>query len=76
MKAGVLFHLDKHQDLYERVLHEDYIILDYCIIPFFKKYKGILIAALNYMISRYLERTTIVPRIAEKASFIRQLYYI
>jgi hypothetical protein len=68
IKPEVLFHLDKHQDLYERVLHEDYIILDYCIIPFFKKYKGILTAALNFMITKYLEKINFVPRIAEKVS--------
>jgi hypothetical protein len=68
IKPEVLFNLDKHQDLYERVLHEDYIILDCCIIPFFKKYKGILIAALNFMITRYLEKINFVPRIAEKVS--------
>jgi hypothetical protein len=68
IRPEVLFHLDKHQDLYERVLHEDYIILDYCIVPFFKKYKGIFIAALNFMITRYLEKINFVPRIAEKVS--------
>jgi hypothetical protein len=68
IKPEVLFHLDKHQDLYERVLHRDYIILDYYIITFFKKYKGILIAALNFMITRYLEKINFVPRIAEKVS--------
>jgi hypothetical protein len=68
IKPEVLFHLDKNQDLYERVLHEDYIILDYFIVPFFEKYKGILIAALNFMITRYLEKINFVPRIAEKVS--------
>jgi 5-methylcytosine-specific restriction endonuclease McrA len=68
IKPEVLFHLDRRQDLYERVLHKDYIILHYCIIPFFKKYKGILISALNFMITRYLEKINFVPRIAEKVS--------
>jgi hypothetical protein len=39
IKPEVLIHLDRQQDLYERVLHEDYIILDYSIVPFFAKYR-------------------------------------
>jgi hypothetical protein len=68
IKPEVLFHLDRNQDLYQRVSHEDYIVLDYCIIPFFKKYKAILTSALNFMITRYLEKINFVPRIAEKVS--------
>jgi hypothetical protein len=51
-----------------REYYMDYIILDYFIVPFFEKYKGILIAALNFMITRYLEKINFVPRIAEKVS--------
>src|SRR5215207_4554153 len=63
-----LIHLDTRQDLYERVLHQDYIILDYSIVPFFAKYRSILVAALNFIITRYLEKINFVPRIAEKVS--------
>jgi hypothetical protein len=47
IKPEVLIHLDRQRDLYERVLHEDYII-----VHFFARYKAILIAALNFMITR------------------------
>lgn len=50
------------------VLHEDHIIVDYGIVNFFARYKAILIAALNFMITRYLEKINFVPRIAEKVS--------
>jgi hypothetical protein len=49
-------------------LHKDYIILDYSIVPFFAKYRSILLAALNFMITRHLEKINFVPRIAEKVS--------
>ena len=52
IKPEVLIHLDRQRDLYERVLHEDYIIVDYIIVHFFARYKAILIAALNFMITR------------------------
>jgi len=68
IKPEVLIHLDRQQDLYERVLHEDYIILNYSIVPFFAKYRSILIAALNFMITRYLEKINFVPGVAEKVS--------
>ncbi len=61
-------HLDKYQDLYERVPHENYIILDYSIVPFFAKYKPILVAALSFVMTEYLEKINFVPRIAEKVS--------
>jgi len=72
----VLIHLDRQQDLYERVLHEDYIIVDYSIVHFFARYKAILIAALNFMITRYLEKINFVPRIAEKVSGIIPRTYL
>jgi hypothetical protein len=65
--AQKLIHLDKQKDLYERIPHEDYILVDYSIVPFFKKYRAILIATTNYMITRYLEKINFVPRIAEKS---------
>jgi hypothetical protein len=37
-------------------------------LPFIAKYKAILLAALNYMITRYLEKINFVTRIAEKVS--------
>jgi hypothetical protein len=37
-------------------------------VHFFRKYRGILIAAINYMITRYLEKINFVPRVAEKVS--------
>jgi hypothetical protein len=79
IKPEVLIHLDSQNDLYERVPHEDYILVDYSIVPFFRKYRAILIAAINFMITRYLEKINFmitrylekinfVPRIAEKVS--------
>jgi 5-methylcytosine-specific restriction endonuclease McrA len=68
IKPEVLIHLDKQKDLYERIPQEDYIIVAYSIVPFLKKYRAILIAATNYMITRYLEKINFVPRIAEKVS--------
>jgi hypothetical protein len=68
IKPEVLKHLDKQNELYERVLHEDSIIVDYSIVPFFAIHREILIAALNFMITKYLENINFVPRIAEKVS--------
>ena len=39
IKPEVLIHLDKQKDLYERVLHEDYITVDYSIVGFFANIK-------------------------------------
>jgi 5-methylcytosine-specific restriction endonuclease McrA len=68
IRPEVLIHLDKQRDLYERVLHEDYIIVDPSLLQFFARYREILIAALNFIITRYLEKINFVPRIAEKVS--------
>lgn len=68
IKPEVLRHLDKQKDLYEIVSHENYILVDYGIVPFFARYREIIIAALNFMIIRYLEKINFVPRIAEKVS--------
>jgi len=38
------------------------------LVDFFQNYKGILLAALNFMITRYLEKINFVPRIAEKVA--------
>lgn len=64
----VLVHLDPRQELYRRVRGENYILLNLDIVAFFAKYKGIMIPALNYMITRYLENINFIPRIAEKVS--------
>ena len=47
---------------------ENYILVDHMLVNFFRKYREILLAALNYTITRYLEKLNFVPRIAEKIS--------
>ena len=66
IKPEVLIHLDHNGELYQRIRGEDSIITDLSLIYFCRKYKLILISALNFIITRYLEKINFVPRIAEK----------
>lgn len=68
IKPEVLIHLDPLGDLYQRNIGKNSITMDYSLLCFFSKYKGILISDLNFMITRYLEKINFVPRIAEKVS--------
>lgn len=68
IKQEVLIHLDPNGELYQRNRGEDSIIIDSSLINFFRKYKWILVSALNFIITRYLEKINFVPRIAEKVS--------
>ena len=66
IKPEVLIHLDPVGDLYKRNMGNDSITIDKSLIDFFKNHRGILLSALNFMITRYLEKINFVPRIAEK----------
>lgn len=66
IKPQVLKRLNKDLDLYEIIPQKNYIIFDARIVSFFNKYKGILIPATNYILTRYLEKINFAPRIAEK----------
>lgn len=66
IKPEVLIHLDPVGDLYMRNERNNSITVDKSLIDFFKNHKAILLAALNFMITRYLEKINFVPRIAEK----------
>lgn len=68
IKPEVLVHLDPIGDLYKRHERSDSITVDMSLIDFLKTHKGILLAALNFMITRYLEKINFVPRIAEKVA--------
>ncbi|MFL6497603.1 MAG: HNH endonuclease [Nitrososphaera sp.] len=48
------------------VKDRDHIIFKHDIVEFFRKFKGISNPAINYVLTRYLERITFSPRIAEK----------
>lgn len=68
IKPEVLPRLDRYQDLYTIVPSTDNILMNINIVTFFAKFRTILIPALNYTITRYLERINFAPRIAEKIS--------
>lgn len=68
IKPEVLIHLDPNGELYQRNRGEDSITIDSSLVNFFRKYKWILVSALNFIITRYLEKINFVPRIAEKVS--------
>ena len=68
IKPEVLIHLDPVGDLYKQNIGNNSIIIDKWLVDFFQNYKGILLAALNFMITRYLEKINFVPRIAEKVA--------
>jgi hypothetical protein len=66
IKPEVLGKLNKDLGLYEIVKGKDYILFEYGIIEFFQKFKGVLTPAINYVLTRYLEKINFSPRIAEK----------
>jgi hypothetical protein len=66
IKPEVLGKLNKDLGLYEIVKGRDHIIFKHDIVEFFRKFKGILNPAINYVLTRYLERINFSPRIAEK----------
>ncbi len=68
IKPEVLIHLDPVGDLYRRNESNNSITIDKSLIDFFKNHRGILLSALNFMITRYLEKINFVPRIAEKVT--------
>lgn len=68
IKPEVLIHLDPQGELYKRISGRDIVIIDLSLIHFFRRYRWILVSALNFMITRYLEKINFVPRIAEKVS--------
>ena len=68
IKPEVIIHLDPIGDLYQRHERNDSIIIDKSLIEFFKNHRGIVLSALNFMITRYLEKINFVPRIAEKVT--------
>ena len=66
IKPEVLGKLNKDLALYEIVKGKNHIIFEQGIVEFFQKYKGILNPAINYVLTKYLERINFSPRIAEK----------
>jgi hypothetical protein len=68
IKPEVLIHLDPMGDLYKRNERSNLITIDVSLINFFKNQKGIMLSALNFIITRYLEKINFVPRIAEKVA--------
>jgi hypothetical protein len=68
IKPEVLVHLDRENYLYKRIPNENYIVVDISLIYFLKRYKIILHAGINYILTRYLEKINVLPRIAEKIS--------
>jgi hypothetical protein len=68
IKPEVLIHLGPNGELYQCNRGEDSIITNMSVIYFFRKYKWILVPALNFIVTRYLEKINFVPRIVEKVS--------
>ncbi len=66
IKPQVLKRLNNDLCLYQIINGKNYILFDHNIIEFLKKYKGILIPAINFITTRYLEKINSSPRIAEK----------
>ena len=66
IRPQVLKRLIGEIDFYKRILNKPYVEFDSRIIPFLKKFRNILIPALNFEITRYLEKTNSSPRISEK----------
>ena len=66
IKPEVLGRLNKDLALYEIVKGKNHIIFEHEIVGFFRNFKGILNPAINYILTRYLERINFSPRIAEK----------
>jgi len=68
IRPQVLKFLISEIDFYKRILYKPYIEFDSRIISFLKKFRGILIPAINYELTRYLEKTNLSLQIAEKVS--------
>lgn len=66
IRPEVLRRINKDMELYKIVSRKNYIIFEYSIVPFLKKFKSILVPAINYVLTRYLEKINFSPRIAEK----------
>jgi hypothetical protein len=66
IKPEVLGKLNKDLGLYEIVKGKNHIIFEQDIVEFFQKFRGILNPAINYVLTKYLERINFSPRIAEK----------
>jgi hypothetical protein len=66
IKPEVLGKLNKDLGLYEIVKGKNHILFEHAIVEFFQKFNGILNPAINYVLTRYLERINFSPRIAEK----------
>jgi hypothetical protein len=66
IKPEVLGKLNKDLGLYEIVKGKNHILFEHAIVEFFQKFNGILNPAINYLLTRYLERINFSPRIAEK----------
>ena len=66
IKPQVLGKLNKDLELYEIVKGKNHIIFEHGIVEFFKKFKGILNPAIDYILTKYLESINFSPRIAEK----------
>jgi hypothetical protein len=66
IKPEVLTKLNKDLGLYEIIKGKNYIVFDFGIVVFLAKYRGILVPATDYVLTRYLEKINSAPRIAEK----------
>jgi len=55
-------------DFYKRIPYKPYIEFDSRIVSFLHKFRGILIPAINYHLTRYLEKRNSSLQIAEKVS--------
>jgi len=64
IKPEVLGKLNKDLALYEIVKGKNHILFEQDIVGFFQKFKGILNPAINYVLTRHLERINFSPRIA------------
>ena len=62
IKPEVLGKLNKDLTLYEIVKGKNHILFEQGIVEFFQKFKGILNPAINYVLTKYLERINFSPR--------------
>lgn len=68
IRPQVLKYLISEIDFYKRIPYKPYIEFDSKIIAFLKKFRGILVPAINYALTRYLEKNNSSLQIAEKVS--------
>ena len=66
IKREVLPKLNKDLGLYQIEKGKNYVLFDYRIVAFLKKYRAILVPAINFVLTRYLEKINFSPRISEK----------